>query len=194
MITHFLNKYAKVGLVYTTLAIIAASAQAADRTTPVTVTGTPNVAVTNTPNVSVTNTPTVKIDTTANAVKTNTASNLIQLWTVASQTVINDGNLNSNVFDTTGYKEMRIMIASDSASTSLLVQVEIFAFNSSWIVGSANFAVPTHPTTEQGNFVQIPGICTFSVPVYGNSYRIKVRNVSGATVHIYSNSLVYLVN
>jgi hypothetical protein len=221
MLNRFLKNFPKVALCALTLVIIAASAQAADRTTPVTVnntptvtvtntpnvavtntpsvtvTGTPNVAVTNTPNVAVTNSPTVKIDSVNNVVQTVTKNNIIQLFGT-DRSLPNGTSTNSQPFDCTGYKEIRVVLFSNSSSANLNAWAGFgTSFNGSYkFLGIANFSTPAITVANQGNFVALaPNTsCYFSHPVISNSACVYISNNSGGTVTLSKESWVYLVN
>lgn len=160
------------------------------------VTGTPTVTIANSPTVNLGNSPTVKIDSSANGVKTATQSSLVRLF--SSDTAVANGSAAySSTFSTSGFKEMRVLVMASIPGGSpdkVSVRLDIFAFNSSWTFGTANFAAPAHQISEQGNFTQGSGTCMFSVPIYSDTYRICVYNTSGSSITVMNNSLVYLVN
>ncbi len=171
------------------IAAVVCPALATDRTTPVTVTGTPSVTVTNA--------PTVSISATNNVVQTATKSSVVQLWT-SDQVLSNNGYATSSIIDCTGYKEVRVVLFANSSSTNLTAKV---AFGTPFIagymsLGYANFATPTVPSANQGNFQPYPtgNCCYFAHPVLSNSCIVMVSNNTGGSVTVSKNCWVYLIN
>jgi hypothetical protein len=180
-------------LIVTSIALVAlclATASADTRTTPVTIDTSGNtVKIDSTAN-------TVKIDSANNTVKTVTQHNMVQLWTTA-QIVPNLNSISAPVVSTAGYKEMRTIIATTSsvAIPNLFAVVAWQGPTGSYVpMGRFDFNTPTHPITEQCDFVSTAGYLVVNIPVMGDNCSISITNMSGSTVTISQTSYVYLVN
>jgi hypothetical protein len=146
----------------------------------VNIANTPSVSVTGTSSVSVSNSPTVKIDATTNAVDTPTRRSTIQLW-ATDQALANGGTLYSPWISCAGYDEVRAILWSQTASTSITVYV--------------SFRTPT------GIFASVKtvgwptgSIAAVTCPVYGDTCQIAIYNGTGIGINILNHSYVYLVN
>lgn len=160
----------------------------------VNVANTPSVTVSNTPSVNVANSPTVSISSTANTVKAPTQSNTIQFWT-SDKVVSPGGVLTSPTFSCAGYKELRIVILSDRATSLVKAYVSFRSPNGTWVsMGGSNLGDPAVSITEHANFTGIGGTCILTIPVMSDNCYIFLQNGYSTDVTIRSCSWAYLVN
>jgi hypothetical protein len=143
------------------------------------ITGTPNVNIANTPSVSVSNSPTVRIDAAANTVDTPTKHNSVQLWG-GNRTVPTSSNILSGSIDCAGYDELRFMLYANSSSVNLMVYIM--------------FSTPSGTFLTVKQVAWSPLVVPITCPVYGDTCKLDIYNGSGATVTIYYQSCVYMVN
>ena len=196
----------------------AQSAFAQARTTPVevtntpsvSVTGTPTVSVTGTPNVSVTNTPsvnvanspsvtvgnspTVKIDSTDNVVRTTTKHITVIPWS-SNQTLDNNSYIETALIDTAGYKEIRAEFLASVTSANLSVEYDVeCAPGRDKRIGTFSFGGGLPSISGQAGFDLVPDTCAFTVPVMADKARFQVMNTTGASVTVYDECYIYLVD
>ena len=165
---------------------------------PVSQSGAWNVGITGTPGVNVANSPVVRIDASQNTVKSPTLSNYLQLWT-SDETLAVGNSLWSPSIDCTGYREVRIVLATTgnyTESDRILVNWRCQAPNLAWsLIGQSDFAVGTVQALTNGAFRTPAGRAVFSIPVVAPIMRIEiVNNRTSGAITISRNSVAYLVN
>ena len=167
----------------TLLLLMAVACLAQARTTPVEVTNSPDVNVPDP----------IKIDPANNTVNTPAKSLTIQPW-ATDQTVNAFSWLWAPNMNCAGYRDMRVVIKSNTNSPDVKVYVRCIVNSHVLDIGCGNFASPSTSIGLGANFESFGNECIFTVPVFADSCNIAVYNGTSSTVTMKSQSWIYLIN